>query len=123
MATADRNRRQPDPTDAEILGSAEGREADARDTRSPDGGRFRNVPRDEAPARQDDVITDPVTGEAEGLDPTEEATRRAAEDVFDDEAPDGDEALDDEDGETEDEDRFPEGWPPDRRDTDDDDAG
>lgn len=112
MATADRNRRQPDPTDAEILGSAEGREADARDTRSPDGGRFRNVPRDEAPARPDDVITDPVTGEVEGLDPTEEATRRAAEDVFDDE-----------DGETEDEDRFPEGWPPDRRDTDDDDAG
>ena len=63
------------------------------------------------------MITDPVTGEAEGLDPTEEATRRAAEDVFDDEAPD------DEDGETEDEDRFPEVWPPDRRDTDDDDAG
>lgn len=123
MATADRNRRQLDPTDAEILGSAEGREADARDTRSPDGGRFRNVPRDEAPARPDDVITDPVTGEAEGLDPTEEATRRAAEDVFDDETPDGDEAFDDEDGETEDEDRFPEGWPPDRRDTDDDDAG
>ncbi|AFK55710.1 hypothetical protein [Tistrella mobilis] len=119
MATADRNRRPLDPTDAEILGSAEGREADARDTRSPDGGRFRNVPRDEAPARPDDVITDPVTGEAEGLDPTEEATRRAAEDVFDDE-----EALDDEqNGETEDEDRFPEGWPPDRRDTDDDDAG
>ncbi|WP_371999517.1 hypothetical protein P7L74_00605 (plasmid) [Tistrella mobilis] len=119
MATADRNRRQPDQTDAGILGSAEGREADARDTRSPDGRRFRNVPRDEAPARPDDVITDPVTGEAEGLDPTEEATRRAAEDVFDD-----DEALDDEDdGETEDEDRFPEGWPPDRRDTDDDDAG
>lgn len=109
--------------EAPLIGSAEGRNPDAGDTRAPDGGRYPGVARDDAPAMPDNTDYDPVTGETDGLDATDESIRHNAEDVFDEITDSGDpddpgSELADIEDEDEHEDRFPEGWPPDRRDTD-----
>ncbi|MFD0391408.1 hypothetical protein ACFQ4K_31915 [Tistrella bauzanensis] len=107
MRPADRQRRRPRP----------GCPRHARP-------RWRAIPgvaRDEAPEAPDDTDYDPVTGETDGLDATEEGIRHNAEDVFDEITDSGDpddpgSDLADVEDEDEHEDRFPEGWPPDRRD-------